>query len=309
MDESDRLRRDPVTGKLVIVAPERHDRPGRPRPHGGDAQEPRCPFCSGNESMTPPEVDALRAEGSRPDAPGWRVRVVPNLYPALSGGHEVIVHSPDHTRELEELEEEAAAAVIEMYRRRLDVLLARGAAAVTIICNRGAHAGASLEHPHSQVFALPVVPPLVIEELADLERYRNRYGDCLLCLQIEGARRDARVVVDDQVVAWVPDAPRWNYELRLAPVEHQPDFRGADVGATSRTLRRALTAVGAATGGAPLNYWLHTVPPDHGGGYHWHLELAPRTSIAAGFEFSTDMTIVEVAADAAAERLRRALAG
>jgi len=309
MDEGGRLRRDPVNGKLVVLAPRRRRRPRRPHPGSADErQEPRCPFCPGNEGLTPPELDALRAGGSRPDAPGWRVRVVPNLYPAFPDGHEVVVHSPDHLRQLEDLEDEEAAAVIEMCRRRVDALLSRGAAAVVLVANRGASAGATLEHPHSQVFALPVVPPLMVEELANFTRYRNRYGDCLLCVQMEQARADGRVVVDDEVLAWVPEAARWEYELRLAPREHEPDFRRADVAATTRTLGRALTAVTAATGGAPLNYWLHTVPPDHGGAYHWHLEMAPRTSVAAGFELATDMTILELEPELAAERLRQALA-
>ena len=158
MDASDRLRRDPVTGKLAVIAPERRHRPGAPAAERAVGQT-ACPFCPGNESLTPPELDAFRAPGTRPDGPGWRVRVVPNMYPAFPGGHEVIVHSPDHVRDLDALGDEAAAEVLRMYRRRLSVHLEAGARAAVVICNRGARAGASLDHPHSQLFALPVIPP------------------------------------------------------------------------------------------------------------------------------------------------------
>lgn len=308
MNESERLRRDPVTGKLVVFAPERRQPPDRMHAELLRDDVQGCPFCPGNERQTPPEVDAVRAPGSRADAPGWLVRVVPNRYPAFPGGHEVIIHSPDHDRALEDLDEKAAAMVVEMYRRRLSAQLDRGAVAVTIICNRGAEAGASQQHPHSQVFALPAVPPQQVEELANFERYRNRYGDCLLCSEMERARREGRVVTDGEVVAWVPRAARWGYELWLAPRRHQADFRDADATATSSALRASLRATTAAAEGAPLNYWLHTSAPGHAGAYHWHFEMAPRITPPAGFELSTDMTIVGLEPYVAAERLRRALA-
>jgi len=310
VEESDRLRRDPVTGKLAVIAPERRKRPGAPaaEPTGGEAaRQTPCPFCPGNESLTPPELDAIRAPGTRPDGPGWRVRVVPNKYPAFPGGHEVIVHSPDHVRDLEALDDEAAAAVLGMYRRRLSVHLEAGARAAVIICNRGARAGASLDHPHSQLFALPVIPPLQVDELANFERFRNRYGGCLVCEELAKAAAESRMVANGPVAAWVPAAARWPYELWLAPAEHQPDFRDASVLETAKVLRRTLAAQDAVTGGAALNYWLHSAPADLRGAYHWHIEMAPRTTVAAGFELATDVTIDDVDPVQAAAELRHAL--
>ena len=141
MEASERLRRDSITGKLVVIAPERRRRPGAPGTGGHAAERPPCPFCPGNEALTPPELDAFRAPGTRPDGPGWRVRVVPNKYPAFSDGHEVIVHSPDHGRDLEDLDDEAAAELLGMYRRRIATHLESGARAAIVICNRGARAG------------------------------------------------------------------------------------------------------------------------------------------------------------------------
>jgi UDPglucose--hexose-1-phosphate uridylyltransferase len=308
VEASERLRRDPVTGKLAVIAPERRRRPGAPAPGVRDSgSQPPCPFCPGNEAMTPPEMDAFRTPGTRPDGPGWRVRVVPNKYPAFPGGHEVIVHSPDHVRDLEDLDDEAAAEVLEMNRRRLTAHLEAGARAAIVICNRGARAGASLEHPHSQLFAMPVIPPLQVDELANFERFRNRYGGCLLCEEREKAAADGRLVIEGPMAAWVPAAARWPYELWLAPADHQADFRDGSMLGTARALRRALAAQDAVTGGAALNYWLHSAPADLRGAYHWHVEMAPRTTVAAGFELGTDVTIDDVDPLQAAAALREAL--
>jgi UDPglucose--hexose-1-phosphate uridylyltransferase len=305
MVASERLRRDPVTGKLAVIAPERRRRPGAPAAATGHSEAP-CPFCPGNEALTPPEIDSFRRSGTRADAPGWHVRVVPNKYPAFPGGHEVIIHSPDHERDLGDMPAEAAAEVLRMYRRRLAAQFQAGARAAVVICNRGARAGASLDHPHSQLFALPVVPPLLVDELANFERFHTRYGGCLLCEQIEQAAGEARLVRQGPVVAWVPAAARWPYEIWLAPREHADDFRAASDSATAAALRDALRRLDAVTGGAALNFWLHTAPADLRGPFHWHLELAPRTTVAAGFELATDATIDEVEPAAAAAELRAA---
>jgi UDPglucose--hexose-1-phosphate uridylyltransferase len=297
------LRRNPASGKLTIVAPTRASRPANApgRPSGA----PPCPFCAGNEGLTPPEVDALRPGGSAPDGPGWTVRVVPNKYPALEGRHEVIVHAAAHDAELEDLGDEALAEVLGMWRRRIAAHLDGGAAAVTLIGNLGAGSGASLEHPHEQVFATPVVPPLLLEEILEAERYRNRYGTCVVCDQLE--RAGERLVFGGEMAAWVPDASRFNGELWLAPAGHEADFRAADPGAAAPALRRALAAVKSTIGGAPLNFWLHTAPADLRGPFHWHLEFAPRTAALAGFELGTDIAVVIKAPEAAAAEYRAAL--
>jgi UDPglucose--hexose-1-phosphate uridylyltransferase len=297
------LRRNPANGRLTIVAPSRAARPADDA--GRDAGPRPCPFCAGNEALTPPEVDALRPGGGSPDGPGWTVRVVPNKYPALEGRHEVIVHAPSHEAELEDLGDDALADVLGMWQRRIAAQLTGGAAAVTLIGNLGAGSGASLEHPHEQVFATPVVPPLLLDEILESERYRNRYGACVVCDQLE--RAGERLVLGGEVAAWVPDASRFNGELWLAPAAHEADFRAADPVTVAPALRRALTAVKATLSGAPLNFWLHTAPADLRGPFHWHLEFAPRTSALAGFELGTDIAVVTKAPEAAAAEYRAAL--
>jgi UDPglucose--hexose-1-phosphate uridylyltransferase len=299
------VRRNPVNGKLTIIAPGRANRPTDSLGETSAGPSRPCPFCAGNEAVTPPEVDAVREPGSAPDGPGWRVRVVPNKYPALLGRHEVIVHSPDHEVELEDLDDERLLEVLEVWRRRIAAQLEGGAVAATLIVNHGAGAGASLAHPHAQLFATPIVPPLLLDEIQEFERHRNRYGGCVLCAEMADA--GDRLVFDGAIVAWVPAATRFAGELWLAPAEHQADVRMADLGPLAPALRRALVAVVAATGGAAFNLWLHTCPAELRGSFHWHLELAPRVSGIAGFELATDMALVGVDPEAAAAALRKAL--
>lgn len=300
---SGELRRSPVSGRLSILAPARAGRPADAV--GREAGAPPCPFCPGNEALTPPEVDALRLDGSEPDGPGWRVRVVPNRYPALEGKHEVIIHAPAHSAELEDLGDDGLAAVLGIWQRRIAAQLASGAAAVTLIGNLGAGSGASLEHPHEQLLATPVVPPLLLDELLEAERHRSRYGTCAVCDEMETA--GDRTVLGGAFAAWVPAASRFNGELWLAPSRHEADFRAADTGSLAPALRRVLIAVKASAGDAPLNFWLHTAPADLRGPFHWHLEFAPRTSTLAGFELGTDIHIVTTPPEAAAAKYRAAL--
>ena len=278
------LRRNPVSGKLSIVAPGR-----AARPHDGRAPgaAPACPFCAGNEALTPPEVEARRPAGGAPDSPGWTLRVVPNKYPALTGMHEVIVHSPDHRAELEDLSADDLTATVACYQRRIGAQLDAGAVAATLVVNRGVGSGASLEHPHAQLFATPVLPPLLQDELMEFDRHRNRYGTCVLCDEIAGAGE--RLVFASDHVAWTPLASRFSHELWLAPAEHVADVRDADPAALGAALRRALVAVRTATAGAPCNLWIHTVPADPRGTFHWHVEIAPRLSGIAGFELGSDI--------------------
>ena len=315
------LRRDPLSGAWTVIAPGRSARPhdddardGAPdgAPDAAAAPDGACPFCAGHERLTPPEVDAFRPPGSAPDTPGWTVRVVPNKYPVFKGGHEVIVHSPHHERPLPAQSLAEVTDVVAMYQRRIAAQCAGGAAAVTVILNHGRAAGASLSHPHSQVFATPIVPPVLTSELEQFARYQVKYGRCLLCDML-GATLDegSRVVFDGPLVAFAPEASRWPYELRLAPRAHQADFLQADPGAVAGALRRALAALAAVTGDGPLNAWLHTTPCRAAGGdaeppFHWHFEIAPRLTILAGFELGSGIGVDQLEPREAAARLRAA---
>ncbi len=340
------LRRDPLSGAWTVIAPRRGARPHDAAHHDTAVADARdtdnaapaataataalpapaatpapaahataadCPFCEGHEGLTPPELDALRPAGGAPDTPGWTVRVVPNKFPVFEGGHEVVVHSPRHDLPLYAQPLAEVTAVVTMYQRRIAALCAGGAAAVTVILNHGRAAGASLAHPHSQIFATPIVPPVLTDELEQFARYQVKYGRCLLCDMMAAiVDEGSRLVFDEPLVAWSPDASRWPYELRLAPRAHQADALGADPGVVAAAFKRALSAVAAATADAPLNAWLHTVPcgaPKGGDGppFHWHIEIAPRLTTAAGFELGTGISVDPVDPRDAAARLRERL--
>jgi UDPglucose--hexose-1-phosphate uridylyltransferase len=301
------LRRDPITGLWTVVTPGRTRRPAAPEP---GAPAPACPFCEGNESMTPPEVDALRPDGGGADGPGWTLRVVPNKFPVFPDGHEVVIHSPRHEAALHELSDEAVAATLDAARRRLRTYAAGGAAAGLVAVNQGAGAGASLAHPHAQLFALPIVPAALAAEVDAFAGFAAKGRRCLLCDVVARVREGGDLLVHDgDVVAWTPDASRYPYEVWLAPARHTADFcacQAQTLAALAAALKRALAAVDEVTGGAPLNWWLHTVPFGAQGPFHWHLELAPRTTALAAFELGTGIAIDVVEPRDAAARLRAA---
>lgn len=324
------MRRNPVSGVWTVLAPGRRLRPAAMR--GGDrAEGGPCPFCPGNEHMTPPEVWAVGRESGPPDSPGWLIRVFPNLYPALlpeapspafrgrrgvypaRGYHEVIVHSPHHDRPLACMGPEEVRLLAETYRLRSRELGRRdGVAQVLVILNQGREAGASLEHPHTQVFALPRVPPAVREEL---RIFKRREGKCPLCTEMDRARREGRLVLAEEAwEAFTPYAARSPYEVWFAPRRHRPDFARAGAGeleGMAEILLRVMRGLASLLGDPPYNLWLHSAPCDgkdyHY--YHYHLEVVPRLAAVAGFELSTGTFINVMSPEEAALELRRSIAG
>jgi UDPglucose--hexose-1-phosphate uridylyltransferase len=328
------LRQDPVTGRWVILAPERARRPRDFRP-GGDGLErgAPCPFCEGHEDRTPPEVLARRAPESRPDGPGWRVRVVPNLYPAVLAGegaaahpedrdlfrrrdgagvHEVIVESPRHLVSLTALDEAAVAEVLEVWQERLRGLArVPGLAHALIFKNVGARAGASLEHVHTQLIALPAVPFVVEEELSGARRHRDATGRCVFCDVVGAEEADGRRVVlaTGAHVALEPWAPRFPYETHVLPRAHAARFEDltpGDRADLARVLRDVLARVERALDAPHYNLLVHSAPFVAGAesSYHWHIEILPRLARLAGFEWGTGFHITAPPPEAAAARLK-----
>lgn len=325
-DDHPELRRDSLTGGWTIVAPARSRRPGGKR--GSDAGKGPCPFCPGNEHLTPPEVWAESERPRRKNGPGWSIRVVPNLYPALDlspspegekrggrslparGFHEVIVHSPRHDLSLARMDPESAYRLMRAYRSRYRALCAHPEVRqVLIILNHGREAGASLEHPHTQVFALPLVPRWVREELGRWRRARV----CPLCAAVEEARREGRVVLENRTfAALAPYASRQPYETWFVPLRHGHDFSragDAQLRGMADALRRVLRGMAELHGDPPYNLWLHSAPCEGGAHayFHWHLELVPRLTVTAGFEMASGLFINPVPPEEAAGKLREAL--
>lgn len=323
------LRRDPVTGSWVVMATERARRPASFREQPGASAV--CPFCYGNEGMTPPEVLAFRPAGSTPDTPGWRVRVVPNKYPAFgaggpptlycadmfchrhaTGAHEVVIHSPDHEKDLALLPRSQVEAVLRAYRERYRAACAVSQVEnVAIIINHGRSAGASIEHPHSQIFASPFVPPLVRKRLDGARRYREAHGRCVYCEMLvqESMKGDRLVTRSEDFAAFVPYAARFPFEVWIVPTRHEAHFER--ISARERTgfaavLQRVLLAYHRAFDNPPFNLSLQTAPCREAvdASFHWHVEMAPKFSIQAGFELGGGTMINVTLPDEAARFLR-----
>jgi UDPglucose--hexose-1-phosphate uridylyltransferase len=319
---------DPLTGLRTIIAGDRAGRPG-----GGlsctppDPLDPeQDPFLEGHEDRTPPEVH--RAGGGEPNTPGWTVRVVPNLYPALAAGapdpepdanrdlftataargdHEVVVNTPQPLVSLSQLDPAQVAAAVDVWRERIRHHTAAGAAYVHVIVNERREGGASLPHTHAQVYALPFVPAQVARERERFTAHavRTMGGNLLADLVQEEVRRRERVVaVDDEAVLIAPYASRLPFQLLLAPRRPQPRFEDDTAGAGM--LHDALSRLARRFGAPPpLNLWVRTAPPgaDHFG---WRIDILPRLTHLAGLEMGAGVNLNIVAPELAAAELRDA---
>jgi UDPglucose--hexose-1-phosphate uridylyltransferase len=316
------LRQDPLNGRWVAVTAGRAARPEAFLREQGALRGPLgCPFCAGNEHMTPPEVWADRDPATAPDTPGWRVRVVPNKFPAFAGpgsvpsgglyrsaptggAHEVVIHSPDHFATLADQPAGAVARVLAGWRNRLAAWRDADLGSVTVIVNQGRLSGASLEHPHSQVFATTARPDLV-----DAELVRLAQPDCVACAVVNKERGGERVVADaDGLLTLCPWASALPFEALILPDQHLARFEDGGPGdaAMAGALRGQLGRLAAAAGlRTPYNLVLHTAPPGVRD-FHWHLHLDPRLTTYGGFELASGIVINVVDPDQAAAAMRAA---
>jgi UDPglucose--hexose-1-phosphate uridylyltransferase len=325
------FRKDPVTSGWVIVAPERAQRP-KPSKLTETISEPgRCPFCSGNEDDTPPEVFAYRAPGTPPNQPGWSVRVVPNRYPALNslndvsqqsssfyeamaahGVHEVIVESPAHVENLSTLDEVQFTRIISAYHQRMAKLSSDARwRSLLLIKNQGIAAGGSLLHVHSQLIAMPMIPPQLESEVDGAKAYYDFRGGCVYCAMIvEEISSSTRVVsVDSDYLAFCPYASRVPYETWILPRRHAACFEStapADAVRLAPRLRETLRRIDQALDSPLFNYVIHSGPPHQGETpfYHWHIEILPRLIQIGGFEWGSGSYINTVRPEDAALLLR-----
>jgi UDPglucose--hexose-1-phosphate uridylyltransferase len=308
------LRRDDLGGRWVLLAPGRAARPHTFPPPARSATEAldECPFCPGHENMTPPEV--YRTGEGGPDTPGWRVRVVPNLYPIVdgtdagpgaTGAHEVVVFSPSHDNSFAQLDEDEAVEVLTVARDRARHHIAAGHAYVQVVINHGRAAGASIAHPHAQIVALDVVPPAVAR---GVERFEAAASD-LVVADLDRAGDDLRVL-DGPVTAWCPWAGSTPYEMRLALRSAGPRFDEAgdgDVEAVAKVARGALARLAVALGDVPYNLVVYSAQPGAiPRSFHWYIEVQTRITVVAGFEQGTGILVNTVSPETAAQHVREA---
>lgn len=328
------LRKDPITGRWVIISSERGKRPSDfVRESVQMKGAANCPFCPGNESKTPPEILAYGRNGCGKDSPGWSVRVVPNKFPALGiegdldrqgeglfdrmngvGAHEVIIETPEHMSTLATLQEKAVEEVLWAYRDRvLDLKNDKRFRYILLFKNHGEAAGASLEHPHSQLIALPIVPKRVREEVDNSHRYFDVKERCIFCDMIrQEMETGVRVILcNDQFIAVAPYAPRFPFETWILPRQHSSSFENQAspvYTSLSKLLREFLARLDAVLSRPAYNYVIHTSPigeeiNDH---YHWHMEMMPKLTRVAGFEWGTGFYINPTPPEEAARFLREA---
>jgi UDPglucose--hexose-1-phosphate uridylyltransferase len=328
------LRKNPITREWVIIATERGKRPNDFR------NEPRtpapelsatCPFCPGNEGLTPPEVLAFREANSGPNTPGWWVRVVPNKYPALAiegalnkaprgmydsmngvGAHEVIIETPHHNRSIADQTVKGVEDVLWACRSRyLDLKQDPRLKYVLLFRNHGAVAGASLEHPHMQLIATPMIPKAVMEEMEGAERYEQYRDRCIYCdIAREELDSGERLVTQNaDYLAFEPFASQYPFETWIMPKDHLGSFaRISDQQHHNfaAILKETMLRIKLCLNDPPYNYMLHTTPcgQDDDERFHWHLEVAPRLAITAGFEMGTGVYINVTPPELAAQCLR-----
>ncbi len=328
------LRYDPASEQYVVFAPDRLN-----RPHGYKAAVSELstdlfnPFAQGNEGSTPGEVYAKREEGTEADTPGWSVRVIPNLYPAFElqstllgvphplypsvagvGGHEVLIETSDPLIRFENLSREGMADYFKAVQDRFHYWKnQRGIRSVYLFKNSGATAGASLPHAHSQLVALPIVPPRFEKRNGFYKDYFQKQNRTYFDVLIEEELRLKRRIVWDseEIVALTPYVSRFPYEVIFYPRKSIADFSLnspkllLELSEAIRTLFAQLSKV--ARPQFPYNLFLHQVPvgEESAPWFRWSLEVYPRVGGIAGFEMGTGIWMNSVLPEAAAERLRK----
>ncbi|MDD5448998.1 MAG: galactose-1-phosphate uridylyltransferase [Candidatus Omnitrophica bacterium] len=330
------LRRDPITGRWVIIAAERAKRPEDFLSKKEQVPDEGCPFCEGSENKTPPEIFAIRNPGTKPNQPGWNVRVVPSIAPILRiegklnrrgkglydlmngvGAHEIVIETPKHIAHLAELPPEQIKQMIDTYINRIaDLEKDTRLKYVLIFKNYGE---SMYRHSRSQLIATPVNPKLVKEELAGAKRYFDYKDRCVFCdiLKQELDAQDRIILEMDGFVAIAPFASRFPFEVWILPKDHSCDFPRLPEASRldlARVLKITLSKLKVALGDPPYNYIIHTAPFRVGrksgywrtieDDYHWHIEIIPKLTRVAGFEWGTGVYINPTPPEEAAKYLK-----
>jgi UDPglucose--hexose-1-phosphate uridylyltransferase len=333
------LRKDPIIGRWVIIATERGKRPTDFVQQEVEPPDPsKDPFAEGNEHMTPPEIFAFRDPRSMPNGPGWQVRVVPNKFPVLRiegeldkeghglydkmngiGAHEVVIESPDPMRQLEHLPVEHIARVLETYKIRMtDLLRDQRFRYVLIFKNYGPAAGASFNHPHSQLIATPITPKRIKEKLVGAMQYYMLKERCIFAdILRQELKEGVRLVYENAgFVALCPYASRFPFEIQVLPRRQSAYYRDIqhdEILLLADVLKVTLTKLGKALNQPQYNFIINAAPAryTHAGywstidhDFRWHIDIMPRLTLIAGFEVGSGFYINPTAPEDAAKYLR-----
>jgi len=328
------LRRDPIVGRWVIVD---NEHPSKPEDY---EYEPNilkggvCPFCYGNEGLTPPEIEVIRDPHTGPNSPGWNVRVVANKFPALQiegdldrrgigiydmsngvGAHEVIIETPYHHKDICDLAVDEISNFLRMYSRRMmDLAKDQRFKYLMLFKNYGAAAGASLEHPHTQLVALPMIPKNATEEIKGAQAYFEFRERCIFCDMIrQELQDDERMVLENKYfVSFCPFISRFPFEVWIMPKQHDAYFYHMTpdmVPLLASLLKETIAKLKVVFPNLSYNFILHSSPINGDAGtegYHWHIEFMPKLMRTAGFEWGSGFYLVPTPPELAAQYLKDA---
>lgn len=324
------LRKDPVTKRWVILLHEQKKLPADFKIEHAPKQTNKCPFCPGNENMTPVELMSYRSENTLPNEPGWQVRVIPNRFPALQiegdldrmglgvydmmngvGAHEVIIESPNHEDGFHNYSSEQISRVLHTYVERYrDLSRDRRFRYILVFKNNGPAAGASLDHPHSQLIATPIIPKRVMEELEGAKTYYYYKERCVFCdiIRQELSQGERIIHENESFVAFEPFASRFPFETWIAPKDHKDCFGDIDKGeidGLADIMQATIKKLIKTLDNPPFNFIIHTSPcGEHCTDYfHWHIEIMPRVTKIAGFEWGSGFYLNHMSPERAARFL------
>jgi UDPglucose--hexose-1-phosphate uridylyltransferase len=325
------LRRDPISGRWVIISVERGKRPSDFGMRISQKKGGFCAFCAGNEHTTPPEIMAFRPDKNKPNTPGWTLRVVSNKFPALNiegnldrvgdgmfdkmngvGAHEVIIESPDHNHTLSTMPLKSVEDTFWAFHQRIkDLKKDSRVKYVLVFKNEGDDAGASLEHTHSQLIALPIIPNLVQEEIDLAKQYYDYKERCLYCdiIRQESASGTRVVTENENFIVLSPFAPRSPFETLILPKAHESSFSpDSSFELLAQILQNTLKQIDKVLELPPYNLMIHTSPfnIESNDYYHWHIELIPKLTKIAGFEWGSGFYINPTPPEEAAQFMREA---
>ena len=326
------LRRDPVVGRWVIVDT---DHPNKPENFKYEQYIPKgglCPFCYGNEFMTPPEISCFRDPSTGANSPGWQVRVVANKFPALQiegeldrrgigiydmsngiGAHEIVIESPYHTKDLPDLLQEEVENYLKICCSRCaDLAKDSRFKYLMLFRNYGSAAGASLEHPHTQIVALPMVPKNALEELHGAKEYFNYRERCIFCDIIRQEIQDQeRIVLENKYfLSFCPFVSRFPFEIMIIPKKHAGNFAVLsfeEIKALAEIMQGTIKKLKKVFENLSYNYIIHSSPINgdmEEEYYHWHIELMPKLTQVAGFEWGTGFYLDSTSPELAAQYLK-----
>ncbi len=313
------IRQDPTTKEWVIIASERRGRPLEVAHHQAESEEPAfvssCPFCPGNEDMTPPAV----LDYANPELGTWRLRVFPNKFPALTpnetavrqeednfflsmggaGAHEVVVETPLHNKPIALMNDEEVSGILRSYHERYNALSRLPFVKLVLIFkNHGRAAGTSLRHPHTQIVATPIVPRYLRMQYEVATRYYDDSGRCLYSDIVHSElRAGKRVIMEtEKFVVFHPFASHQPFETWIVPRMRNACFGNAsseELEDLAHVLRTILLKIYRGLNNPSFNYIINTAPvgDENKDFFIWHVRIIPRLSMIAGFEIGSGIYI------------------